>query len=161
MRGGALAAAMLCVAVGVMLGFAGRRATPWGVALVTLAAGMVATFAQVPEPLDDVVFSGCWISVIASGAAIYLPRGPGMGPALVLAGNAGLWAGAVIVADGRPGDLAWVLPCVLVAIPAAWLARRPARIALKVVMSWLMAVSLLAALLPLMATPGYAPDHME
>jgi hypothetical protein len=28
-------------------------------------------------------------------------------------------------------------------------------------MSWLMAVSLLAALLPLAQTPGYEPDHME
>jgi hypothetical protein len=152
---------MLCLAFGLMLGFAPRRAAPWAGAVLLLVASLAAAFLSVPEPLKDLVFSGCWISVIVVGAGIYLPRGPGFGMALALAANSGAWAGAVIASEGAPSDLARALPWVLAAIPAAWIAQRPARIALKVVMSWLMAVSLLAALLPLAPTPGYEPDHME
>jgi hypothetical protein len=47
-------------------------------------------------------------------------------------------------------------------IPGAWLAAHPARIALKVAASWLIAVSVLAAAIPLTTpTPGYVQDHME
>jgi hypothetical protein len=93
---------------------------------------------------------------------VHLPNGPGLKLALGLAFNAGLWVGAIIAVAGTRMDLAKALPLVLICLPAAWLIGRRLQIAIKVVASWLIAVSLLGAALPATTpTPGYAGDHME
>ena len=53
------------------------------------------------------------------------------------------------------------LPWVLVTVPAAWLIAHGRGIAVKIVSSWLIAIALLSAALPLTPTPGYEPDHLE
>ena len=59
-------------------------------------------------------------------------------------------------------DLLKAAPCVLLAMPAAWLIGRKASIAVKVASSWLIAMAVLAALLPFLpVTPGYLPDHLD
>ena len=58
-------------------------------------------------------------------------------------------------------DLALSLPAVLICIPAALLLKTPLKLGIKIVGSWLVAVALLMAAVPLIETPGYAPDHYE
>jgi hypothetical protein len=86
----------------------------------------------------------------------------GLRTGLALAINAGLWAGLVIAVAGAPLDLAKALPWVLICLPAALIVEGRFQIAVKVVASWLIAVSFLAAALPATTpTPGYVGDHME
>ncbi|MBC7506267.1 MAG: hypothetical protein H7267_11170 [Sandarakinorhabdus sp.] len=79
----------------------------------------------------------------------------------MLAANTGLWAGAVTAIAGTPQDLARALPVALLAWPAGWLVTHRAGIAVKVLASWLIAVAILVAALPIVPTPGYMQDHME
>jgi hypothetical protein len=160
MRGGALPPAMLCAAFGFALAFAPRRFVLLCLAL--LAVGAVG-LSRVPVAGDwrEWVFLGCWVSVILTCASVHLPRGLPSWLALGLAVNAGCWCGAVISVAGEPADLAKALPCVLVFLPGYWLVATKRGIALKVATSWLIAASLLAAVLPIVPTPGYMPDHME
>jgi hypothetical protein len=76
--------------------------------------------------------------------------------------NAGFWAQAVVALSGTPLDLFAALAVVLLILPAAWLVARGASIAVKVASSWLIAIAMLAAVLPFLpVTPGYLPDHLE
>ena len=161
MRGGALPPALLAAALGFLLAFAPRKAI--GPALVLfLVAALIAGNVRTGPGVLDMVFYGCWASVIVTALSIHVPRLTGRIPAIVLAANAGLWAGAVIAATGHPPDLAKALPWALLCLPGTWLVSRRMGLGIKVVASWLIAVAILAAVLPTTtATPGYAPDHME
>jgi hypothetical protein len=162
MRGGALPPALLAAALGFALAFAPRRAIlPGLVAFIAMAA--LASLWRPDPRLADAIFYACWGSVVITALSVHLPtRFTGLAVALALAANAGLWAGAVIAVAGAPSDLAKSLPWVLICLPAAWLIGRRFQIAIKVVASWLVAVSVLAAALPATTpTPGYVGDHME
>lgn len=160
MRGGALPPALLCFAVGLMLAFIPRRwIAPCLVALV--GAALAISLIGVPARLEDVAFAGCWISLVLTALTLHWPGGPGPRTSAILCMNAGLWAGAVVAVAGRPWDLAVATSAVLVFWPAMVLLRTPARLGVKIVASWLVAVAILAAALPLTTTPGYKPDHME
>lgn len=154
---GWLPPALLVAATGLAVAFAARRA-----GLVALAAlVMVAGAAHVARPSarsSETVLLGVWASVAATALLVHWPRGVPGAVAVAAGANAGLWAGAA-TADAR--DLVPALACGLVALPSAWAARRGAGVAVKVVASWMVAVALLAALLPLASTPGYVPDHMD
>lgn len=160
MRGGVLPAALLCFALGMVLAFApGRTVVP---ALVLLCASAVATSLFAPSrQWLEVAFLGCWLSVILLSTLVHWPREVPHWLALAAAADAGSWAGMVIAQEGRPTDLILALPCVLAALPARWLIGRGWGIALKVICSWLLAVALLASLLPTASTPGYMPDHEQ
>ncbi len=160
MRGGALPPALLAAALGFALAFAPRRelALALGV-FVGAAAGAV--LLPVAKTWEEAVFLGCWASVVVTALTVHLPRGPTAPAALALAANAGLWAGAVVGVAGAPLDLARALPWALLAFPGAWLAARGGGLAVKVVASWLVAVAILAASLPMLPTPGYVADHVE
>ncbi|WP_309606825.1 hypothetical protein [Phenylobacterium sp.] len=161
MRGGALPPALLASALGFALAFAPRRAIAPGVAVFAGVATAV-SFARIDPAWTDAIFYGCWTSVIVTALSVHLPRTLRLRAAVLLACNAGLWAGAVIAAAGAPLDLAKALPWVLICLPASLLVSRGMGIAIKVVASWLVAVSILAAALPtLTPTPGYVGDHME
>jgi hypothetical protein len=161
LRGGALPPALLCAAVGLSIAFGPPRAR------VVSAVALVAVATMVPRLLPpnistEIIFLGCWASVVASAAAVHLPNGlTGLG-ALAVAVNAGFWSGAVVVVAGSESDLLRALPAALAIAPAVWLIRSRAAIVVKVVSSWLIAVALLAATLQLLpVTPGYIPDHLE
>ncbi|CAN5444811.1 hypothetical protein BH10PSE5_BH10PSE5_12190 [soil metagenome] len=161
MRGGALPPALLAAALSFALAFAPRRSLTWAPPIFVLAA-FGASFVHLDKRWDDGVFLGCWISVVLSAAAVHLPRGLNQPTALLLALNAGVWAGTIIAVAGGPLDLAKALPWVLLALPGAWLVSRGWGLGIKVVSSWLIAVAILAATLPTTTpTPGYAADHME
>ncbi len=164
MRGGALPPALLMAALGFLLAFAPRIA--WSRAAI--AAVFAALFAWAalhgrvhPPALTEVAFLGLWASVALTALGVHLPRGPSRALAIVAGANAGLWSGAVVAVSGKPADLLIALPCVAIAFVARPLIARGLGIGVKVVASWLIAVAILAALLPLTPTPGYMPDHMD
>lgn len=161
MRGGALPPGLLLAALGLALAFAPRRAAIAGLALA-VAAAAAAAFAPAPADWREVVFLGGWASLAATATATYPPRGLSSAATLVLAANAGAWAGAMISVGGARVDLVPAL-IGLIAFPiAALCVRRGGGIAPKVVASWLIAVAALAAALPFLAvTPGYLPDHLD
>lgn len=160
MRGGSLPPALLCAAFGLLLAHVPRHRVPPCLAIMAGSA-ILAALVPVPSSLDDVVFAGCWASVVATALLLHWPR-PLPRPLLpALAANAGFWSGAVIALSGVPLDLARSLPWALVCLPAAMVLKTPARLGVKIVGSWLVAVAILAAAVPLVETPGYEPDHLE
>jgi len=161
MRGGVVPPALLFMALGLALTFAPRGA--WVPSLLALVATLGAfTYWPVPPVWVEGVFLGCWISVVATAASVHLGRGLTRTAALVLSLNTGVWASAVVSVSGSRLDLLKALPCVLIFLPASWVAGRHTSIPVKVVSSWVIAVALLAAILQWVpVTPGYLPDHME
>lgn len=160
MRGGALPAALIFAALGFALSFAPRR-----IRAPALVAAAVTALAVLQVPFDvslaEAVYFFCWASVIGAAASVHLPGGLPERAAVVLALVCGAAAGAVLALAGSTRDLAAALLAALVILPASWLVARGDGIAVKVVSSWLIAIAMLAAALPLTPTPGYAPDHME
>jgi hypothetical protein len=160
-RGGALPPALLASALGFALAFVPKQKMAPGVVVFAGIAAAVSLAKTNPTWVDP-IFYGCWISVVVTALSVHLPKPLPLLAVLALAANAGLWSGAVISAAGAPLDLLKALPFVLICLPASWLIARRLGIAVKVVASWLIAVSVLAAALPtLTPTPGYVGDHME
>lgn len=160
MRGGALPPSILCATVGLLLAYAPRRTIV--AATISLIVSAVAVFFLPLAPtLEEPVFLACWVSVMGTAAAIHLPGGPGPRLSIALGVNAGVWTGAVISVAGDLTDMAIALPWVLLVLPALWLRKTRIGIAVKIVASWLGAVAVLAAAVPLTPTPGYEPDHRE
>lgn len=160
MRGAALPAALLCAALGLLLACAPRRAVAPAL-LVLGAAACAASVLPIGGWAIEAAFLGCWVSIILIATATYLPRELPAWLVLIAAGDAGIFAGAVIAGEGARADLLRALPAALICLPTIWIAHQGWRIAIRVVSSWLIAIALLAALLPTAPTPGYQPDHME
>ena len=160
MRGGALPPALLCAVIGLLLAYAPKRAIGPAIASLVVAA-VIAAFVPVSPRFVEIVFFGCWASVVVAAASIHIPKGPKSWLAMALATNAGLWAGAVVSVAGAKLDLAIALPWVLLVMPALWVRKTPVALAVKIVASWLGAVAILAGAVPLTPTPGYQPDHRE
>lgn len=161
MRGATLPAALLCAALGLLLAFAPRRAVLPAVVALAVAA-IAASLVPLPARWIEIAFAGCWISIIVLAAGVHLPRGIPAIVAVLAAINAGLWSGFVIAGEGALASLPRALPAVALLLPARWMVARGWPIPVKIVSSWLIAVALLAALLPTAATtPGYVPDHMD
>lgn len=160
MRGGALPPALLSAALGLALAYAPPRVRYAGVLVLWIAAPLAALVSLAPH-WSEAVFLACWAGVILAAASVHVPRGlnPRLAIALALV-IAGL-AGAVTAAAGTGPTLLLALPWVLLTIPAAWLIAHGRGIAVKIVSSWLIAIALLSAALPLTPTPGYEPDHLE
>jgi hypothetical protein len=160
-RGGALPPALLCAALGFALAFAPRRSLPLCIAAL-VAPALVLGWLHPDPAWKDAAFMGCWASVVIAAASVHLPRGLDPRVAFIMAANTGFWAGAVIALAGAPLDLAKSLPWVLLCLPGGWIVARGRQIFIKVAASWLIAVAVLVATLPVMTpTPGYMPDHMD
>ena len=161
MRGGALPPALLIAAFALALAFAPRKIFVTAMIAMAIPAVLI-SFVPVGHQWADPLFFGCWVSVLACALVVHLPGGVGPRLAIVLALDAGFWAGAVIAVAGKPPDLLIALPCVLLAFPGAWLVAKKWQIAVKVLASWLIAVALLVGTLQITTpTPGYVPDHMD
>ncbi|WP_411287191.1 hypothetical protein [Phenylobacterium sp.] len=158
--GGALPPALLCASLGLALAFAQGRLR-WIALAGLLAVAVAVSLIDFAPGLRDAVFLACWLSTALTAASLHLPAAWRDRLAMPLALNAGAWTGAVVALAGAPLDLAKALPAALLALPGAWLVARNRGIVLKVVSSWLIAVALLAAALPIVSTPGYVPDHMD
>lgn len=161
MRGALLAATLLCVAFGVALAFAPRRA--WVACLALLAASSMAGAASgLAQAFTGPLLLFGWLSVVACASAVHWPEGVPAWVAIGLSIDAGLCAGALVALEGGWSDLPSALCGVLAVAPAAFAVRLRLAIAAKVASSWLIAIALLAAALPyLPVTPGYLPDHLE
>jgi hypothetical protein len=130
-----------------------------GTALMAAVALLV--FAVGPSSAwIEAIFAGCWLSVAGCALLKLTPRWRPTSLYLAAA-NVGLWAGAVTAVAGGAKDLAIALPFVLAWLPGRYIVERGWDIALKVIASWLTAVAILAMMVSLTPTPGYAPDHME
>jgi hypothetical protein len=161
LRGGLLPPLLLCAALGLALAFAPRRTwAPSVLMLLATSAAMIVI--PIPQSWLERIFFSCWLSIVATAAAVHLRRGPNLSMAIALSVNAGIWSSAVVALGGSRLDLAKSLPWALILLPAAYLIARRAAIAVKVVSSWLIAVAILAATLQILpVTPGYLPDHLE
>ncbi|HEY1725750.1 MAG TPA: hypothetical protein VGF89_10020 [Steroidobacteraceae bacterium] len=161
MRGGALPPAILCAAIGLGLASAAGGAALLGLALVIVTACAMAN-APIPATWSDVVFLGCWTSILASAAIVHRRKALKAKPALLLSLNAGIWTGAVIALVPSKSNLLEALPLAFCVWPAAWVRRQGQEVVLKVLANWLIAVAVLAAALQFLpVTPGYLPDHMD
>ena len=161
MRGGPLPPILICAALGFVLSFAPRRMLIPAILLLLCVACAVSAIGA-PASRVDLIFYCCWASVVVTSACVHLPRRVPAPLALILAINAGIWAGAVTSAAGSRLDLAMALPFALICVPGQWLVATGRSIAIKVMASWLIAVAVLAAFIPITTpTPGYVPDHME
>ncbi len=160
MRGGVVPPALLFAALACLLAFAPRPAR-----LPATGAALVAAFgvAQLPLPTTWVegVFLACWITIAATAAMVHFGRYLDRPRSLILAINAGTWAGAAVAIAGTTLDLAQAVPWLLLVVPGAWLVATGRGVGIKVVSSWLIAIAVLAAVLPIVPTPGYSPDHLE
>ena len=162
MRGALLQPALLALALGLALALAPKSAWTRSLSAWVAVSGALA-FAPWPRACDEAIFFGGWISVVASAAVVLLLRDIRPAAALALSVNAAFWAGSAIELAGSPLDLFVSLPCVLVVLPAAWVAKRwRSPIVLRTVASWLIVVALLIVSLQFLpVTPGYLPDHLE
>lgn len=159
MRGGLLPPALVCAALGLALSFARPRNLALALGLFGVSA-VAAAAAPCPPAPEDLLFTACWLTVLATAASVHLPRPIGSRGVAILSLNAGLWAG-VISHFGGAHNLVAALPFVLLVAPGQGLRRRGWGVAVKVAASWLIAIAGLEALLVLVPTPGYQPDHMD
>ena len=158
MRGGAVPPALLFAALSCALAFTPPR-TRW-LGLLAVAVALLVSWLPVPSAWIEIMFIGCWASVAGTAALVHV-RGVRFCPAVALAINVGAWAGATVAVTATRNALPSAVPVLALIVAAAWAVGRGWSIAVKVVSSWLIAIALLAAILPTLPTPGYAPDHME
>ena len=159
MRGGFWPPALLCAALAFALAFVPQRLRLSAIGILVMAA-LAASRIEFPNAWHEAIFAVTWFSVVVAALLVHSPRYPAA-LVLVVAGNTGFWAGAVTAIDGTLRDLALAVPLVLLAWPGGWLVAQRGGIAIKVVASWLVAVAILVAALPIVPTPGYALDHRE
>ena len=160
MRGGSLPPALLSAALGLALAYAPPRARYAGLLVLWIVAPLAA-LVSLGLQWEEAVFLACWAGVILAAASVHLPQGLNTGAAIALALVIAVLAGAVTAVAGSVPALVMALPWVLVTIPAAWLVAHGRGIAVKIVSSWLIAIALLSAALPLAPIPGYQADHLE
>lgn len=154
----ATAAAALCAATGLALSFDRRRHA--AAALVVLvASAAVASVTPLPWAAGSVRL-GAWIAAAATAVTVHLPRRR-FALALLLGADAGLWTGAAASIDGAFPLLPEAAPWALLCLPGGWLAARRWGVAVKVAASWLLAVAVLAAALPLAPRPSPTADHLD
>ena len=160
MNAGFLPLALLCAALGLAL-----AKTPTRIAILAVAVLVVTSllsFAVIPAVNWQIpAILGLWMSAAITAGLAYLPRGIAGGWSLLASINAGIWTGVVAHSAGGGGGMASAWPFALLFLPTAWLFERQLGVAVKIAASWIVAVSILAAMVAISPVPGYAPDHME
>lgn len=160
MNAGFLPLALLCAALGLAL-----AKTPFKVAAIAIAALVVTSllaYAVIPaDRWQTPAMLGLWVSAAITAGLAYLPRGIDGFWVLLASVNAGLWVGLVAPSAGGGIGIASALPAALMFLPAAWLLKKELGAAVKIAASWIVAVSILAGMVAISPTPGYAPDHKE
>lgn len=162
MRGAGISAGLLLAALAFALAFLPRRIAAGGALLAGLAA-LAGTYLP-PAANLDLIYAGCWVSLVIAALGVYWPRALQRVPwlAAVLALDCGIWAGLVMASEPAAARPPWSLAALLLVIPASLCIERGWTIAPRVVTSWLLAVALLVGAIPhLVIHPGYVRDHME
>ncbi len=160
MIGAMLPVALLFTTLALFLGFVPKRAVlPAIGVLVATSAAAAMTGGQLPYPGASLPM--LWACLIVIAVCVHIAAARQASLAIAFAGAAGIAGGLLIAVQGSLRDLMLALPCVLLCVPARLIVARGWSIALRVLASWLVAVAMLVAFLPLVHTPGYVPDHME
>lgn len=129
------------------------------VGLVTaLAAGIVQSGTSLQSEL---AFTLCWVNVLASAGLAILARQPPRALALALATATGISSGLAAASTGSGLSLLEATPAALVLALTALVQWNGLRLLVQIVAAWMLAVALLSAAIPLIATPGYRSDHRE
>ena len=129
------------------------------VVLVAFLAGSIA-LAQIRLP-SELAFTFCWVTVLSSAATAILRPRPPRALALVLAVATGVSTGLVAASTGGGLPLFEATPALLVLALTAVRQWRGLTLFVQIVAAWMLAVALLSAAIPLVATPGYQSDHRE
>jgi hypothetical protein len=156
---GALPMALQLLALVFALAFAPQKAVAPALSLMSIVAAVAVAFPVAGDGMTA-VFVGSWAGLILVAVTVHLHAGPSPALSLILGANTGLWFGMIAAASDASSGILWVLPLALLVLPARWLVARGGGIAIKVVASWLVAVAILCATLPIVPTPGYVADHM-
>ena len=160
MNAGFLPLALLCAALGLAL-----AKTPFKLAAVAIATlvttSLLAYAVIVSAGWETPAILGLWLSTIATAGLSYLPRGIDGIWVLLVSLNAGLWVGIVAQSTGGVSGLAAAWLITLLFLPAAWMVKKELGAGVKIAASWIVAVSILAAMVATSQVPGYAPDHKE
>ena len=162
MRDMLVPAAMLSATLGLALGLASKRSIGGVCAAIMLAAALSAGLTSLRPLQPDRLVTLILIEIMMVSIAVFVPRLFGFtilcAASIVVGVTVGL---AVSTAQPSGFEYAVALP-VLLFIPAWWAVRRGFAVAARIVMSWILAATLLAAVLPhIVAHPGYVPDHRE
>ncbi len=160
MTSGPLPMFLLCVALGLTLSLAPRRAGWIGVAGLALSAILTTTFSYSTDWAEE-VFVGLTLSVIATAALCYFRRGPTDRWLLAAGINAGAWTGAFATLSDQRAALLLAVPLGVLIMLGGRLISSSYPIVIKVVASWIIAIAALSLFVSLLPTPGYQPDHME
>jgi hypothetical protein len=147
-------------AVGLALTIVQSRTAWAGLASFAISA-LLAMLSSLPEGATGVVFPSFWLSTIAAACLVFIPASVSPCLVIVLAINGGIWSGMLTTITGARSPLAFALLFAVFFVAVRWFRCGGRKIVLKVLSSWLIAVSALAALVSLVPTPGYEPDHME
>ncbi len=152
-------ASMVFAALGLMLSFVPRRTAVACIALAIVLA-LAASRLQFGAITNNVEKLLCWAVIMVLAIVTYWPARMAFLITAAIAAAAGLVAGTAIPAAGPLSTIWQPILAVSVILPAAFTIERGYAVAPRVVVSWLVAVSVLAALLPyVVAHPGYVPDH--
>ncbi len=154
----ALPAAMVVASFALLVGFAPPAKAALALAAMAGLAIIVWGVGFAPLAADGAILL-CWGAVVALGVAHYRPTSV-IDHVLAIGLVAGAIVGIALATMPRgPAAMLSLLPAVI-AVPSALAVRHGLAVAPRVVASWLLAVALLAALIPYAVThPGYVPDH--
>ena len=160
MRDGALPAVLLCLAFGMAI--CRQRVRDIAAAIVILVVVAIVASALVfpdalaaPTAIAAAALTVLVVFAVYSGRAFHPALAAGLGVA------AGALIGALTSFAGQASLLLFALPATLVAFPAAWLAHTGRAIALKVMASWILAVSLLSIGLTFAQGVSAGSDHLD
>ncbi len=160
MRDGALPAVLLCLAFGMAI--CRQRVRDIAAAIVILVVVAIMASALVfpdalaaPTAIAAAALTVLVVFAVYSGRAFHPALAAGLGVA------AGALIGALTSFVGQASLLLFALPATLVAFPAAWLAHTGRAIALKVIASWILAVSLLSIGLTFAQGVSAGSDHLD
>ena len=159
MRDSVVPAAMVFAALGLMLAFVPRK-----IAAASMMAAIVLAFMasrlRLDETANDVAILLCCAAVSVLAVRTYWPSPLKQLDSLAISAIAGLVSGTTLAASVPPPSLWQPMLASLVVVPAMVAVERGYAIVPRVVASWLVAVAVLAALLPyVVAHPGYVPEH--
>ncbi len=154
----AVPAGMMFATLGLALGFAPLRTAMMTVVVAALSAGGAALFSYRLDPETGIIL--CCAVIVSTSIFVYWPRYLSAAVLVGLAIVAGGLAGSAIRSAPAGSDISASVLALSAALPARIAVRHGYAVAPRVVMSWLLAVTLLiAALLFGVAHPGYVPDH--
>jgi hypothetical protein len=152
-------AAMVFASLGLMLAYVPRRLAAACIALAVVLA-LATSQLQFGESAKDAAIMLCCAVVSVLAIRTYWPSPLAQLNYLAIAAMAGVASGTAFAASIPSSTLWQPLLASLTIVPARLVVERGYPVPPRVVASWLVAVAILAALLPyIVEHPGYVADH--